>query len=373
MSLLWPNSVDLDFGNQTPKLHMRTVHGFVRTLNVPPEELLGLVAVLDRRNQVARVTFKTEARTREFLNKFEGTTKAVVEGREINVVIRDSNVDEKFVRIAGIPQNLELGVVQTRLREFGTVIDMRWERYRTVQGDDVMYPVLATWMIVRMTVTKNIPSYVNIGSYRAIVKYEGQRPTCRLCDDESHFSNTCPKIRRNREIVVEKPEVVVDKPQVSNSKTDETITKNQSTNKLETEIDMTTSSPEGNLKELPSGNDTSNNDSETSEKETTQTENTTTSPETPPGQNPPLNSSLTIIPETQFEPPLDSMVPMDPEYGTLESMETDGDPRTINQNSNELGKWQTAPKRPRTQQFKPTLTTKNSRPSKTAIAPDPKK
>ncbi len=40
-----------------------------------------------------------------------------------------------------------------------------------------MYPVLATWMIVRMTVNKNIPSYVNIGSYRAIVKYEGQRPT----------------------------------------------------------------------------------------------------------------------------------------------------------------------------------------------------
>jgi len=180
-----------------------------------------------------------------------------VEARVINVVIRDSNVDEKFVRIAGIPLNLELGVVQTRLREFGTVIYMRWKRYRTVEGDDVMYTVLCTWMIVRMTVTKNIPSYVNIGSYRAIVKYEGQRPTCRLCDDESHFSNTCPKIRRNREILSEKPEVVVDKPQVSNSKTDETITKDQSTNKLETEIDIPTSSPEGNLKELPSGNDTS--------------------------------------------------------------------------------------------------------------------
>ena len=65
------------------------------------------------------------------MNKFESTTKAVVEGREINVVIRDSNVDEKFVRIAGVPQNSELGVVQTRLREFGTVIDLRWERYRT--------------------------------------------------------------------------------------------------------------------------------------------------------------------------------------------------------------------------------------------------
>ena len=59
-------------------------------------------------------------------DKYEGTTKAVVEGKELAVVIRDSNVEDKFVRISGIPQNLELGVVQTCLREFGTVIDMRW-------------------------------------------------------------------------------------------------------------------------------------------------------------------------------------------------------------------------------------------------------
>jgi hypothetical protein len=57
--------------------------------------------------------------------KYEGTTKSVVEGKELTAVIRDSNVEKKFVRIAGIPQNLVLGVVQTRLREFGTVIDMR--------------------------------------------------------------------------------------------------------------------------------------------------------------------------------------------------------------------------------------------------------
>jgi uncharacterized protein (DUF924 family) len=116
MSALWPNSVDLDFGNMFPKLHMRTVHGFVRTLRVDPEELLGLVAVLDSRNQVPRATFKTEARTREFLNEFEGTAKGILEGRKLTVVIRDSNVEQKFVRIAGIPQNLDLGVVQTRIR-----------------------------------------------------------------------------------------------------------------------------------------------------------------------------------------------------------------------------------------------------------------
>jgi hypothetical protein len=68
MSALWPNSVDLDFGNNFPKLPMRTVHWFVRTLKVEKDDLLGLVAVLDRRYQVARATFKSAVLAREFLN-----------------------------------------------------------------------------------------------------------------------------------------------------------------------------------------------------------------------------------------------------------------------------------------------------------------
>jgi hypothetical protein len=38
-------------------------------------------------------------------------------------------------------------------------------------------------------------------------------------------------------------------------------------------------------------------------------------------------------------PPIDSIVLTDPNSGTLESMETDDDSRTINSNSNDLVKW----------------------------------
>ena len=105
--------------------------------------MLRLIAVFDKRKPVARETFKTAART-TFFNEFEGTNKSVVEGRELSVVFRDSNVEEKFERIVGIPQNPDLRVVQTRLREYGTVKDTRCERYRTVEGEEVMYPVLAS-------------------------------------------------------------------------------------------------------------------------------------------------------------------------------------------------------------------------------------
>ncbi|KZS06553.1 Uncharacterized protein APZ42_029951 [Daphnia magna] len=122
MAAKWLNSLDIDFGVQFPRSNMRTVHGFVRSLKVEPQDLL--FTVLDMRNQVARITTELEE-------------------KEVGVVIRDSNIKEKFVRIAGI---LDLGEVQTRLKEFGNVIKTRWERYRVAE-DEVSYPVLAAWMI----------------------------------------------------------------------------------------------------------------------------------------------------------------------------------------------------------------------------------
>ncbi|KAK4045833.1 hypothetical protein OUZ56_033871 [Daphnia magna] len=190
MAAKWLNSVDVDFVVQFPRLSMRANYVYDRGIHL------------------------------KFLSQHSGIVRTELEGKEVDVVIRDSNIQEKFVRIAGIPQNLDLGVVKTRLKEFGTIIDACWERYRVAE-DDVLYPFLATWMIVRMTLTKNIPSYITIGSYRAMGKYEGQKPTCRLCDDETHFSYNCPTLRRNKEPTnVQKPsdkmtkktETVLEKP-----------------------------------------------------------------------------------------------------------------------------------------------------------------
>jgi hypothetical protein len=128
-----------------------------------------------------------------------------------------------------------------------------------MKGDEIMYPVLATWLIVRMTVSKNIPSYINIGSYRAIVKYEGHWPPCRLCDEGTHFRNTCPRIRRNRESVVEKADTDKDKGQ-------DTDPKDHPKKDTETFEENATTSSEGNLKESLSGeNDNIEINSETIE------------------------------------------------------------------------------------------------------------
>ncbi|KAI9550944.1 hypothetical protein GHT06_004472 [Daphnia sinensis] len=279
------------------------------TLNLRVVGSSPTLGVLEKRNQVARITFTTEAYTRSFLSKHSGIVRTELEGKEVNVVIRDSNIEERFVRIAGIPQNLDLGVVQTRLKEYGTVIDTRWERYRATEDDEVLYPVLATWMIVRMTLTKNIPSYVNIGSYRAIVKYEGQRPTCRLCDDENHFSNNCPTVRRNRE--------------ASNAEKSRGAQNSHVEQAANAEPTVTIL---GNVVSLPEPSEEISLDLSSEANEAMETENVTTvnelaSPDIPPGQCLPTMT----IPETQsLGIPIPSVSTMDstlPDTGNVVSIE----------------------------------------------------
>jgi hypothetical protein len=90
---------------------------------------------------------------------------------------------------------------------------------------------------------------------------------------------------------------------------------------------------------------------------------TPSSLEIPPGQIP---QSPTTIDETQTLdpiPPTTSMEPTTPKLGDIENMETDKTKDTL-----------TTPSESRNKRFKPTLTTKNSRPSTIpSVTPIPKK
>jgi len=92
----WIGCADIDFGNPTPRLAMRTVHRYIRTLNVKVEDVMGIAAVFESQNQVVRITFHKEATCSE------GIRKEKLEERDIAIVIKDSNVQEKFVRISGL-------------------------------------------------------------------------------------------------------------------------------------------------------------------------------------------------------------------------------------------------------------------------------
>lgn len=184
------NMVDVDFGPLMPRLHPLTIHRFLKSLGVT--EVLGVSPLLQNANQIARITFQSEAESESFLNQHGGMSHHDLEGQRVQVVVKDPGVQEKFIRIADFPVNVNLDIVKTRLREFGTVLSIRRERYKATEEHDYI-ECFNGFITVRMTLMQAIPSYLMIGDYKVYVRYSGQLLTCRVCNQTGHLGAQCPK------------------------------------------------------------------------------------------------------------------------------------------------------------------------------------
>ena len=107
----WLNCADIDFGFLMPRLGMRTVHRYIRSLNVQVTDVIGISAVFETRNQIVRLTFASQATCSNFLNEHGGLKTVTLEEREIKVTVKDSNEEEKYVRIAGLPHEMDFRII----------------------------------------------------------------------------------------------------------------------------------------------------------------------------------------------------------------------------------------------------------------------
>lgn len=180
---------------------MLTVHKYVRSLGVVASDVEALVGVAESHNQIAVVVFKSSKSHVDFLKKYEGRRMEVLEKMNVEVIISDKSVIEKYVRVGNLPPNLSLGVVMSRFSAFGKIKkleDIRWEMYQNKVETEI-FPCKTGWLVIKMSVDTNIPSYVSVGSYRAIVRYHGQTRTCRECDSTEHLWERCPQNKRNQQ------------------------------------------------------------------------------------------------------------------------------------------------------------------------------
>nr|EFX62580.1 hypothetical protein DAPPUDRAFT_120096 [Daphnia pulex] len=131
----YEDTFEIGFGNPQPRLQLLTVHRFVTGLGLQASQILAIAPVLLVGDQVVRVTLLKTADVTAILDKHGGPHQHLLEGRPIQVLIKDPNVDEKFVRISDYPPNANMGVLKVRLREFGTVLDLRQDRYAENESD----------------------------------------------------------------------------------------------------------------------------------------------------------------------------------------------------------------------------------------------
>jgi hypothetical protein len=192
----YEDTFEIGFGNPQPRLQLLTVHRFVTGLGLQASQILAIAPVLLVGDQVVRVTLLKSADVTAILDKHGGPHQHLLEGRPIQVLIKDPNVDEKFVRISDYPPNANMEVLKVRLREFGTVLDLRQDRYAGATAG--MIPCLTGQVTVRMTLNAAIPSYLQVGDYKIYVRYSNQPITCRECNQTGHMATACPqKLTKN--------------------------------------------------------------------------------------------------------------------------------------------------------------------------------
>lgn len=171
---------------------MRTIHQWIRSLGVKEEQVYGLMPVLLAETQTIRLKFVDKKSYEEFMLKYEGQRWMRDNDRNLTVIVKPAGVKEKYVRISDTPFEVEIDEIREVLQEYGKVFTIKRETYMALNPEDGYFKTFSGWVTVRMSINKNIPSFLMLGGERVSIKYHGQIPTCRICNQEGHYGHACP-------------------------------------------------------------------------------------------------------------------------------------------------------------------------------------
>ena len=193
---VWARTAEISFGSTEV-----TRHEFYECFE-PPDgtdvSVFDAVARLPSRTVcVFRIGFKSTAGHYDFLAKYRNIKTVMIGDREVEIKVRDRTMNLIRVRVQHFKFNDDLSKLASRLGEYGSVSRIDWDTYKD-QSLPKWQGIKTGVINVDMEVHKNIPSYIIFGNYKhqLMVSYDGQLPTCRLCESTTHVLVDCPKVAK---------------------------------------------------------------------------------------------------------------------------------------------------------------------------------
>ena len=193
---VWARTAEISFGSTEV-----TRHDFYECFEPPDGTEVSVFDAVSRLPSrtvcVFRVGFKSTAGHYDFMAKYKNIESVMIGGREVKITVRDRTMNLIRVRIQHFKFHDDLSKLASRLGEYGSVSRIVWDTYQ--DRSLPKWQGIKTGVInVDMEVHKNIPSYIIFGNYKnpLMVSYEGQLPTCRLCESPTHVLADCPKVAK---------------------------------------------------------------------------------------------------------------------------------------------------------------------------------
>ena len=115
------------------------------------------------------------------------------------------------VFVTNIPFGVSPADMSRAFNKFGTnfgakMIKKKFRGFELFTGD---------WILTYDKLTTSIPSYVEVRGWKAYVKYDGQEPTCRKCNQSGHVFAICPQRQKKEPNPEETPHGNEDKHEES--------------------------------------------------------------------------------------------------------------------------------------------------------------
>lgn len=180
------NTLKLKFGAQSRNPSNAEVFAFFQKQGWDCD----MLSAMYREDYSLFIKFQKEDTLKDALRKLGHQVMFEYEnGTKVQVAVSASNGMFKYVRVFGLPPEVDDKHIVAVFAKYGTIQQMVRERYPAESG----FPIWSGVRGLNMEVLQEIPAQVYVQSIKARVFYEGIQHKCYLCGSTEHLKAECPK------------------------------------------------------------------------------------------------------------------------------------------------------------------------------------
>lgn len=182
------NTVKVQLPGQSEKpLDSEMLKWVIVDLGLKDDEIVGM-SQNPANDGVMYIKCVSENKMREIIGKFDGVTFKYGNGTIVRVTMSEAAENVRYVRIFGLPFEVEDEHIEGFFRSFGTVKRLVKEKYPAHYNFDVLSGVRGVYIDLK----KDVPAFLYMRGVRVKVHYYGMKEKCHISGSPDHMRNECP-------------------------------------------------------------------------------------------------------------------------------------------------------------------------------------
>jgi Zinc knuckle len=182
------NTIKVQLPSQNEKpLDAEMLRWVILDLELKDEEIVG-VGQNPANDGVMYIKCVSEAKMREVIEKYDGTLFKYLNGIAVRVTMTEASENIRYVRIFGLPFEVEDEHIESFFRSFGIVKRLVKEKYPAHYNFHVLSGVRGVYIDLK----REIPAFLHMRGVRVKIHYYGMKAKCHICGSLDHMKSECP-------------------------------------------------------------------------------------------------------------------------------------------------------------------------------------